>query len=340
MTRHRLISLLLAATMCTALASCVTEDVPDNTPLGNFDALWQTMDRHYCFFDEKRELYGVDWDSVRNAYRPLVTPKITSIQLFKICGDMLSLLRDGHVNLTSSHNVARYWGWYENYPENFSDSILRNYLGTDYYIAAGMSYRVLPGNVGYLSVPTFENAIGSGNLSEIFRTFALCNGLIVDVRNNQGGMITAAEKLASCFVSEKTLVGYMRHKTGPAHDSFSSPEKIYISPQRGSRWLRRVVVLTNRRTFSAANTFVMYVSGLPQVTIVGDRTGGGTGMPFHSELPNGWSVRFSACPMYDAEMRSAESGIDPDIRVDITSDDWQRGRDTIIETAIELLKKK
>ena len=104
----------------------------------------------------------------------------------------------------------------------------------------------------------------------------------------------------------------------------------------GLRWQRKVVVLTNRRTYSAANSFVMFLKGLENVTIVGDTTGGGAGMPFSSELPNGWGVRFSACPMYDRYMQMTEMGISPDVKVDITTEDYQRGVDTILETAIEL----
>jgi C-terminal processing protease CtpA/Prc len=77
---------------------------------------------------------------------------------------------------------------------------------------------------------------------------------------------------------------------------------------------------------------------LPLVTIVGDKTGGGSGLPFSSEIPNGWSIRFSASPMYDTDMNQLEFGIDPDIKVDMTSEDMQRGKDTMIEKACEILK--
>ena len=66
-------------------------------------------------------------------------------------------------------------------------------------------------------------------------------------------------------------------------------------------------------------------------------TGGGSGMPLNSILPNGWSVRLSACPMLDTSLKHTEFGIDPDIRVDITSEDWDKGRDTMIEKAKELI---
>lgn len=42
---------LLFVTVVALFASCVTQDVPDNTRRGNFEALWQTLDQHYCFFD-------------------------------------------------------------------------------------------------------------------------------------------------------------------------------------------------------------------------------------------------------------------------------------------------
>ena len=77
---------------------------------------------------------------------------------------------------------------------------------------------------------------------------------------------------------------------------------------------------------------------MPQATLLGDKTGGGSGLPFSSELPNGWSVRFSASPMYDPDMKHTEFGIEPDIHVNMTSEDMQKGLDTIIETARKHLK--
>ncbi|MBQ5705225.1 MAG: peptidase S41, partial [Bacteroidaceae bacterium] len=85
---------------------------------------------------------------------------------------------------------------------------------------------------------------------------------------------------------------------------------------------------------------VMMMRELPHVTIVGDKTGGGSGLPFNSTLPNGWSVRFSASPILDADGNQTEFGIEPDVRVDITSEDWDRGVDTIIEEAIKIAKEQ
>ena len=72
---------------------------------------------------------------------------------------------------------------------------------------------------------------------------------------------------------------------------------IYIEPSKGIRWQKKAIVLPNRSCYSATNTFVRDMKECPLVTIMGDRTGGGSGLPFSSELPNGWSIRFSACPV-------------------------------------------
>lgn len=325
------------ALLCTfLLSSCVTEESFDDNEKGNFEALWKIMDEHYCFFDEK----GVDWDSVRTAYARQVTSGMTDAQLLEVLGNMLAELRDGHVNLYTSFDMARYWGFHENYPSNYSDTLVNKYLGTDYKIAGGLRYRILDDNIGYVRCASFANESGSGNLDNVLLYLAPCRGLIIDLRDNGGGLLTAAEKLAARFTNEKRLVGYMRHKTGRGHNDFSAMEAQWLKPASGLRWQKPVAVLTNRQVFSAANEFVKYMKCCPGVTVVGDKTGGGAGLSFSSELPNGWSVRFSACPMYDAERQSTESGIEPDVYVGLGIDDITTGRDAIIEAARQVLRQR
>jgi C-terminal processing protease CtpA/Prc len=263
---------------------------------------------------------------------------MSTVQLFEVLTDMLAELRDGHVNLTSAMDYGRYWTWREAYPQNFSDTLERRYLGTDYKIAGGMYYKVLDDNIGYIRYESFQHGIGSGNLSEVLNEFILCRGLIIDIRSNGGVDLTNAEKLASRFTNERTLVGYIQHKTGTGHNDFSDMEPRYLDPAASLRWQKPVCVLTNRHVYSAANEFTMYMKALPNVKIVGDHTGGGAGMPFSSSLPNGWVVRFSAVPMYDARRQTTEFGIAPDYEVSLRQEDFLRGEDTIIEFARKLLR--
>ena len=322
-------------------SSCVTEEEFTNSPQGNFEALWKIIDRQYCFHDYKNKEYGLDWDAIHKEYANKITSSMTNKQLFDVLSNMVNELRDGHVNLISNDRVSQYREWYDAYPRNFNDSIQSNYLGRDYSYSSGMKYTILPQNIGYIYLGSFESSVGSGNLDEILNALSICNGLIVDVRNNGGGNLTTAERLAERFTNEKVHIGYITYKTGPEHSSFSKPDPLYLEePASRVRWQKRAVVLTNRRSFSATNDFVNKMKQLEKVTIIGDKTGGGSGLPYTSELPNGWLIRFSASPIYGPNMEDIEFGIEPDIKVDITSEDYNKGIDTIIETAISFLSKK
>ena len=51
------------------LGGCIREDEYDNSPTGNFEALWKLIDEHYCFLDYKQ----IDWDSIYNVYSRQIT---------------------------------------------------------------------------------------------------------------------------------------------------------------------------------------------------------------------------------------------------------------------------
>lgn len=318
--------------------SCIREDVSGNTPEANFESLWKIIDEQYCFLEYKKQEYGLDWDQVHDAYAKRITPSMGWEALFEVLSEMVAELRDGHVNLTSSLASSQYRQWFDSYPRNFSDSIQSIYLKKDYNQSSGLTYQILENNIGYIYCSSFSNGIGDGNLDQTLNRLAICDGLIIDVRNNGGGNLTTAQKLAARFTNQKTLVGYMTHKTGKGHSDFSNPYPVYIEPSNGIRWQKRAVVLTNRRSFSATNDFVNSMKQFPLITIVGDKTGGGSGLPFTSEIPCGWSIRFSASPMLDPQMNQIEFGINPDVKVDMTSEDMQKGKDTMIEIACKLLK--
>ncbi len=334
--KHLNILFLLIGLLCAT--SCIREDVSGNTPEANFESLWKIIDEQYCFLDYKKQEYGLDWNQVHETYAKRITPSMGWEALFEVLSEMVAELRDGHVNLTSSLASSQYRQWFDSYPRNFSDSIQSIYLKKDYNQSSGLTYQILENNIGYIYCSSFSNGIGDGNLDQTLNRLAICDGLIIDVRNNGGGNLTTAQKLAARFTNQKTLVGYMTHKTGKGHSDFSNPYPVYIEPSNGIRWQKRAVVLTNRRSFSATNDFVNSMKQFPLITIVGDKTGGGSGLPFTSEIPCGWSIRFSASPMLDPQMNQIEFGINPDVKVDMTSEDMQKGKDTMIEIACKLLK--
>ena len=326
--------IVLIAAIMLLVVSCVPENEFENTPKGNFNALWTIIDERYCFLDYKNEEYGLDWDKVRKKYSSRLTSDVNNIGLFEILTDMLSELRDGHVNLYYTADVGRYWSWKEDYPANFDMKLVEKYLGTDYKISSGIYYKVLDDNIGYLYVGDFSNTIGESSLDAIISMLSVCNGLIIDVRDNGGGSVENARTLASRFTNKDVFVGYIMHKTGPGHSEFSEPEKRYVETNKYHlRWQKPVVVLANRGSYSATNSFVSDMKCLPLVTVMGDVTGGGSGMPMSSALPNGWSVRFSASPMLDVDGNHIEFGVAPDIAVSLDKEAACNGIDSIIEAA-------
>jgi len=306
-------------------------------PRTNFDALWTILDRNYCFFDYKE----IDWDALHEEYSRRITSNMDNDALFKLMGEMLAELKDGHVNLSASHDITRYWNWQDDFPPNFDPAVQKHYLGNedDYNRAAGMWYKILEDNVGYLYYSSFTSDVGEGSLDQVLNRLAICKGLIIDVRNNGGGNLTNVEKITSRFFNERRLIGYISHKVGPGHDEFSPLYPKYVESSDRVRYQKPVVVLTNRGCYSATNEFVSIMKYAAKVTVIGDKTGGGSGLPFSSELPNGWSVRFSASPMFSAEKEHIEFGVEPDVYVSMQQSDKDKNRDTIIEAARKILKE-
>lgn len=330
--KHRLIA--IALTILPLFSSCKDTDEYTTDARENFETLWKILDENYCFFSYKE----VDWNEVYDRYSVQIADTMNQYALFDVLADMLAELKDGHTNLYSSFDVVRYWDWYQDYPPNFYEELNEKYLGKDYKIAGGLEYRKMADDqIGYVRYSSFSSGISEANLDYMFYYFKDCKGLIIDIRNNGGGALNYSERFASRFIEETTLVGYMQYKTGKGHDDFSEPYPIELEPSAYIRWLRPTVVLTNRHCYSAANDFVQKMCAFPQVTIMGDRTGGGSGFPFTSELPNGWTVRFSACPMLDENKQLTEFGIDPDIPAAITDEDLGNGIDTILEEALKWL---
>lgn len=167
--------------------------------------------------------------------------------------------------------------------------------------------------------------------------FNECEGLIIDVRGNGGGSAELSNRLASYFFEADSIGAYMQHKTGDGHSDFSELVPMKIQANKNITWRRPVVVLTNRAAYSATNLFVCYMKLAKYAIIIGDKTGGGGGMPISNELPNGWMVRFSSTSMFDSNKEHIEFGIDPDIQINLNAVDVSNGDDTLIERAINYI---
>lgn len=315
------------------------EEYQRDDPQAIFDEAWTFADRHYSYFDLK----GVDWDSVYNVYSPRIRPDMGQVELFDLLAEMFYLLKDGHVNLRSAFDRSRYWEWYLNAPENFDYSIIERYYFQDRQRYIGPFQAIIIDSIGYVYLSSFGSEFSSGHLDLLMQSFQNTKGMIVDVRNNGGGSGSRAKRWAERYITSSLTVGRERYKSGPGDNSFSPWKEEILEPYNSDpssvhNYTKPVVVLANRKSYSATNFFVQYMSEMDQMTVIGDRTGGGAGTPKFTELANGWILRLSTTQFQNTAGRDIESGVPVDIEVNITEEDRAENEDTILEFAIDFLQ--
>ena len=303
------------------------------SPLSIFDEAWQVMDRRYALFSVKR----INWDSTRLIYRSMVKDNMSKPALFKLLSEMIAVLKDGHVALTSPTDTAVYLGFYSGFLRNFNyTNIVTNYLKNSFQTVGPAIYKV-ENNLGYIYYNSFDNAISGEQLDSIMLAMSNTKGLIIDVRGNNGGNSRNAEALFSRFITIGKTVKYEVYKSGPAHNDLLEPAPYTITPA-ARNYLKPVCVLVNRGCYSTCNDFALYMSGLPQAVLVGDQTGGGGGIPVNYLLANGWKLQYTSSITLSPEKKSIENGILPAINAFITEQDETNGKDPILEKAIQLLQ--
>jgi hypothetical protein len=309
------------------------DDHASADPFVNFDYLWETLDKKYSFFEYKE----IDWNEIRNNYRARIHADMSDQELFNILSQMLYELRDGHVNLTTPFDRSRNWDWYLDHPANFNKNVIdRYYLGKNRRITGPLVNREID-SIGYIYYDSFAKEIKPEHIDFLIQDFAGLKGMIIDVRSNGGGSSGNSRILASRYADKRRLVSLRLVKRGPSHDDFYDPLEEYLNPAGPTQFTKPVVVLMNRLSYSATNDFILKMAALPHVTLIGDQSGGGGGIPVDNELPNGWQFRFSATITLAPDGFNVEHGIPPDIYVELDPQLEVYGIDTIIEFAKEYI---
>ena len=332
---HIFIFGLLVFTSCER--AFMEQDEPNN-PVNVFDYLWNQVDQNYTFFDVK----GIDWDSVREVYRPKVNNDMTNDSLFRVCAAVLNTLRDGHTNLASgfdvSHNDSVYYKMYAEKNIN-TEVVLLNYLTVNHHTTGSFTHNAIrDGKVAYLRYSSFSNSVNGSVLKYLVNYYKSCDGMILDLRQNGGGSMSNVSNLLSIFDNHKQLLYQTQVKSGPGHDAFKDAETVYAADSSllgKNPYTKPVAVLVDRGSYSATSFFAICTKAFDNVKLFGDYTGGGLGIPNGGMLPNGWVYRFSVTRTLANDGQNYENGVPPDVHVILDPACTAQGIDNVIETAAD-----
>jgi hypothetical protein len=309
----------------------LVEPTQDSSQTAIFEQTWTAIDQKYAFLEFKK----INWDSIGNVYRKKVSNSISDDSLFNVLDRMLYTLKDGHVNLKSPFNRSRNWQWYLDYPQNYDEGLLeRNYLGNWKTTGSFVHQRIR--NVAYVHYSSFSDPISSDQMDYLIDTYKDAKGLIFDIRNNGGGSIDNAFTLLKRFTDKQQLIGKTYEKNGAKHTDFSAAYEIWVNPKADAKKFadKKITILTNRGCYSAASYFPAMAKALSNVTVIGDVTGGGGGLPTSIQLSNGWVLRYSSTITTDAKDVNFENGVVPTIKIDMSKADSDKGKDSILERAL------
>ncbi len=193
-----------------------------------------------------------------------------------------------------------------------------------------VSGKMLDNGIGYVRLSMFNENTGNDltkKLEQLEREGM--KGIILDLRNNPGGLLEESVKVANHFVPKGPIVSVIK-KDGTKVTRFSTLEKIKYP----------LVVLVNGGSASASEI----VSGAVQDTdagiLIGTKTFGKGSVQTVVPLPDASAVKITIAKYYTPSERSIHGiGIEPDIKVEMPNYK-EDNKDLQLEQAIEVIKEK
>ncbi|HEX6127664.1 MAG TPA: S41 family peptidase [Candidatus Limnocylindria bacterium] len=198
------------------------------------------------------------------------------------------------------------------------------------------------GRVGYVGLHGFSNA-AADQLREALRELLEdgVDAIVFDLRNNPGGYIEIARRIASEFVDEGVL--FIQESSGDEVKEWTATGDGLATDTSVP-----VVVLVNGGSASASEIVAAALQELDRATIIGQPTYGKNTVQVWSELENGGGVRITVSRWFtpdhnsvavDADEDGEPDGVQPDELVEVP-DGTPPERDPYVERAVEILTER
>ncbi|WP_163328200.1 S41 family peptidase [Desulfurobacterium thermolithotrophum] len=203
-------------------------------------------------------------------------------------------------------------GWSEPKPFTITRAIIK---------IQSVKYRMLKGDIGYIRFTMFQkNSVEEFKkaLQELVKDKKL-KGVIVDVRNNPGGLLDSAVSISDYFLPKGALIVYTK---GRIPDSI---KKFYSTNDPILPLGIPVVMLVNGGTASAAEILTGALRYNDRAIVVGEKTFGKGSVQTLYPLEMGYAVKITTAKYYMPNNECIDGkGIEPDIEVKLSKEDIEQ----------------
>ena len=186
-------------------------------------------------------------------------------------------------------------------------------------------------NIGYIKIDTFSNTTYSQfkNALESLEKDGI-DGLVIDVRDNGGGYLTAAVDIAELFLEKGKNIYGLKSQT---------ETKFYEDSTKENRKLK-VAVLMNSSSASASEILAAALKESYGATLVGTTSYGKGTVQETSDLKSGGMVKYTTAYWLTPNGNSInQKGLEPDIKIELkTEENNTKNDDAQLTGAIEAIK--
>ncbi|KAA0988833.1 S41 family peptidase [Dyadobacter aurulentus] len=329
------------------------ERLSKKDPELNFEKFWQIFDRNYAHFENRK----IDWQQQYQSFRPAINRHTTDEQLLTALNEMVAPLKDGHVVISPTGDLAasaKYSRFFQEFPtkdlqakfhEVTLDNLQKQGFGpfkkfqSEPYQIGGYCRSA---NFGYIQINGFGGMpieLFTKQLDEMVHEFADVKALIIDIRINGGGSPAYLNALVGRLTQVKRLVGYGRTRTGKPKNDFTSWTAYQIAPQGTKQLVKPTILLTSGATISAGDHCAMYLKEFPYVRQIGENTNGIFSSMHGERLPNGWHIALSNGQTVSSKRISYEGvGVPVDVLALHSRTDMLTGKDAALAKAFAYLE--
>ncbi len=194
------------------------------------------------------------------------------------------------------------------------DPVVLQLIPSEVEVISSQAHR-LPGNIGYLRISSFNQRTAS-EIRAAAHQFAEAplDGLVLDLRNNPGGLLDAAVQVADMFLTEGTIV--------TTHGRVFDANSAYQASRFSLFSDLPLVVIINEGSASAAEILAGALQDLDRAVLVGERSfGKGTVQSLIPLLAGGGAIKLTTARYATPNGTFIDQkGIDPDILVEAQED--------------------